>query len=191
MKLESPAPYPAHLTSSWPLGLSHSVSVRPIRPEDADIELEFARNLSHETRYNRFLGGGFALTREWLDRFTRIDFTRDMALIATVTLDGKETLISVARYVRLQDNESCEFAVTVADAWQGHGIGRRLMEKLIAHARSTGLRRMTGEVLATNAPMLRLASSLGFRIETHPDGPQVRHVSLDLERHLPPQPDCA
>ena len=177
---EFPASYPAHLTTSWPLGIGHSVTVRPIRPEDIDLETEFARRLSLETRYNRFLGGGVGLTPGMLDKFTRIDFSRDLALIATVTLEGAETQIGVARYVRLADNVTGEFAITIADAWQGLGIGRKLLAKLVDSARSHGIRRIVGEVLATNTPMLHLVHSQGFRIEPHPEGGGLRRVVLDL-----------
>ena len=172
--------YPETLTTSWPLGLAHSITVRPIRLEDIDIETEFAHKLSRETRYNRFLGGGIGLTPELLEKFTRIDFSRDMALIATVTLDDTETQIGVARYVRLADGVTCEFAITIADAWQGCGIGRKLLAKLVESAGAHGIRGIIGEVLATNTPMLRLALSQGFRVALHPDGGELRRATLDL-----------
>ena len=178
---EFPADYPAHLVASWSLGLlPHSITVRPIRPEDIDLETEFARKLSKETRYNRFLGGGVGLTPELLEKFTRIDFSRDMALIATATIEGAETVVGVARYARLEDDITCEFAITVADAWQGSGIGRKLLAMLVESARGHGMRRIIGEVLATNTPMLRLARSQGFRIDWHPEGAQSRRVVLEL-----------
>ena len=177
---EFPATYPAHLVASWPLGLAHSITVRPIRPEDIDLETEFARKLSKETRYNRFLGGGVGLTPEMLEKFTRIDFSRDMALMATATIEGAETAIGVARYVRLVDGVTCEFAVTIADAWQGRGIGRKLLAMLVDSARGHGMRRIVGDVLATNTPMLQLARSQGFRIERHPEGAELRRVVLEL-----------
>lgn len=168
------------LTASWPLGLSHSVTVRPIRPEDIDLHRQFALGLSQETRYNRFLGAGIKLTPKLLEMFTRIDFSRDMALIASTTIEGVETAIGVARYARLADGTTCEFAITVADAWQGHGIGRRLLSMLIDSAREHGVNRLIGEVFASNAPMLHLARSLGFRVGFHPDGGVLRRVTLEL-----------
>jgi acetyltransferase len=174
------APFPASLVASWPLGLSHSVTVRPIRPEDIDIETAFAHGLSKETRYNRFLGAGVKLTPKLLEKFTRIDFSRDMALIATTTVEGVETAIGVARYARLADGYTCEFAVTIADTWQGRGIGRRLLAMLIESARGHGVKRLIGEVLATNAPMLQLARSLGFNVAFHPEGAELRRATLDL-----------
>ena len=177
---EFPAAYPAQLIASWPLGLAHSITVRPIRPEDIDLETEFARKLSKETRYNRFLGGGIKLTAEMLEKFTRIDFSRDMALMATATIEEAETAIGVARYVRLADGVTCEFAITIADAWQGRGIGRKLLAMLVDSARGHGMRRIVGDVLATNTPMLRLARSQGFRIDWHPEGAELRRVVLGL-----------
>ena len=177
---ESSAAYPAHLVASWPLGVGHSITVRPIRPEDIDLETEFARKLSKETRYNRFLGGGVGLTPEMLEKFTRVDFGRDMALIATATIEGAETAIGVARYARLADDVTCEFAITVADAWQGCGIGRKLLALLVDSARGHGVRQIIGDVLAMNTPMLRLARSQGVRIERHPEGAELRRVVLEL-----------
>ena len=174
------SPFPAHLTTSWSLGLAHSVTVRPIRPEDVELEIAFARSLSRHSRYNRFLGGGVRLTAELLRKLTRIDFSRDMALMGTATLEGAETAIGVVRYARLEENTTCEFAVTVADAWQGRGIGKRLLAALVECACAHGVRRMIGEVFTANTPMLRLAHSQGFRIDRHPDGGELRRVSLDL-----------
>src|SRR2546430_12558206 len=119
---EFSAAYPAHLVASWPLGVAHSITVRPIRPEDIDLETEFARKLSKETRYNRFLGGGVRLTSEILEKFTRIDFRRDMALIATATIEDAETAIGVARYVRLAGGVTREIPNTLAHARQGPRI---------------------------------------------------------------------
>jgi acetyltransferase len=178
--------YPAHLASSYSPIYGQAITIRPILPDDADIELEFGKNLSQESRYNRFLSGGFTLTPEWLEKLTRIDFARDMALIATVTLEGKEIEIGVARYVRLPDDTSCEFAIVVADAWHGCGVGKRLLARLIDSARSSGIRRMLGDVFATNVSMLALARALGFRSEPHAEGAALRQVVLDLEENPAP-----
>jgi acetyltransferase len=179
--VETVLPRPANLTAPWPLGLSHSVTVRPIRPEDLELETDFAHGLSQETRYNRFLGAGVKLTPKLLEKFTRIDFSRDMALIASTTVEGQEIAIGVARYARLADGETCEFAITIADAWQGHGIGHKLLAMLIETARGHGVARLVGEIFASNTPMLQLARSLGFRVGFHPDGGALRRVTLDMK----------
>jgi acetyltransferase len=102
-----------------------------------------------------------------------------MALAATTMLGGGETLIGVARYVRDRKDESAEFALVVADSWQGRGIGRRLLAKLIEAARCRGVKRLRGEILATNRPMLGLASKLGFTLERRED-PTITRALLDL-----------
>ena len=172
--------YLAELTFSYSPIFGQAISIRPMRPEDLDIETEFAQSLSAESRYNRLLSAGMSLSPELLRKLTRIDYQRDMALIATVMLDGGEVQIGVARYALLDDGKTCEFALTVADAWQRRGIGRTLMLHLIENARAKGLQTMVGDVLASNTPMLQLMRTLGFTLASTPDGPELRRVSLHL-----------
>jgi acetyltransferase len=154
------------------------VTLRPLRPEDRDIEFAFVSGLYPETRHNRLLGGAIAITREYIERLVSVDYSRDMALAATAMLDG-EALIGVARYVLDKNNEAAEFAIVVADAWHGRGIGARLLAKLIDVARRRGLKRLYGDILATNRPMLELVRKLGFTLGRHEDATLTR-ASLDL-----------
>ena len=124
------------------------------------------------------MGGSKAITREYIESLVTVDYSRDMALAATAMLDG-ETLLGVARYVRDKDNQAAEFALVVADSWHGRGIGTRLMAKLIDAARRRGVKRLYGEILATNRPMLELARKLGFSLERHED-PTITRALLDL-----------
>ena len=170
----------ADLAESFEPIVGQSVALRPLRREDHDIEHAFVSGLSPETRHNRLLGGTIRVTREYIDRLTTVDFSRDMALAAALMLEGREVLIGVARYVLEPDGRACEFALVIADAWQGRGIGRRLMEKLIVVARSRGLARMYGDVLSTNLHMLDFCRKLGFALGRHPDDPTVTRVTLAL-----------
>jgi len=154
------------------------VTLRPLRREDHEIEHAFVSGLSPETRSNRLLGGSRAITREYIESLVSVDYSRDMALAATVMF-GAETLIGVARYVLEKDDQSGEFAIVVADAWQGRGIGTRLLRKLLDVARRRGLKRLYGDILATNRPMLELVRRLGFSLSRH-DDPTLTHASLDL-----------
>ena len=168
------------LAESFEPIVGQSVALRPLRREDHDIELAFVSGLSPETRHNRLLGGTIRITREYIERLTSVDLARDMALAAAVMHDDHEALIGVARYVLEPDGRACEFALVIADAWQGHGIGRRLMEKLVAVARSRGLVRIYGDVLSTNLHMLDFCRKLGFALGRHPDDPTVTRVTLAL-----------
>jgi len=173
-------PYPAHLVARMQMADGTDVALRPIRPEDAGIEDRFVRELSPRAKYFRFMQSLRELTREMLIRFTQIDYQRELALIAVVTEDGRETEVAVARYGMNPDRESCEFAIVVADTWQGKGIGSRLMGMLMEAARARGFRRMEGEVLAENAPMLALVRHLGFATETSGDSPEIVNVWREL-----------
>jgi acetyltransferase len=111
---------------------------------------------------------------------TQIDYTRDMALIATIMLEDQELEIGVARYVLSKDDKTCEFALTVADAWQHRGIGRALMQQLMNGAAAAGIETMVGDILSSNAPMLHFMRSLGFSVKSTTDGPEIRRVSKRL-----------
>jgi len=180
MDSKTESDYLAKLTSSYSPIYGQAISIRPMRPEDLDIETDFVRNWSPETRYNRLFSAGSYTSPARLKAITRIDYARDMALIATFMLEGKEEQIGVARYVLRQDNKTCEFALAVADAWQHRGIGRALMLNLMEHAAAAGIETMVGDVLASNAPMLHFMRALGFAIDASPEGVEIRHVSKRL-----------
>ena len=169
-------PYPAHLTTRSVLPDGAELIIRPIRPEDAEIEQAFVRNLSPEAKYFRFMQSIEELTPEMLVRFTQIDYSREMALIAIVRDGGKEKEIGVARYTINPDGRSCEFAIVVSDERQKQGIGSALMKGLMEAARSQGLRFIEGEILADNHRMIELMESLGFSSRPDPDDPGLRLV---------------
>ena len=171
---------PDELTESFELIVGQSVVLRTLRREDVDIEGSFLRGLSPETRHNRLLGGMIEITPEYLERLTTVDFSRDMAFAAALMLDGREILIGVARYVREADERGCEFALVIADNWQGRGIGRRMMEKLIGVARTRGLEHIYGDVLSTNQHMLNMCRKLGFTLDRVPGDPTVTRATLRL-----------
>lgn len=173
-------PYPAHMLEHWQLADGTDIVIRPIRPEDAEIEQSFVRNLSPQSRYFRFMQTLRELTPEMLVRFTQIDYDRELALVATTRVAGAEVELAVCRYITNPDGESCEFALVVADEWQGKGVGTRLMQSLMEAARARGFRTMDGEVLASNAPMLDFVADLGFEIRPNPNDPNVKSVVKTL-----------
>ena len=174
-------PYPTHLIQDWQMNDGKTVTIRPIRPEDADMEQEFVKNMSEESRYYRFMDTIRELTQTMLVRFTQIDYDREMALVATLPGDdGKDHQIGVARYVVNPDGESVEFALAVGDDWQKCGVGRKLMSALIDCARMKGYRAVVGDVLSTNTKMFRLMTSLGFTVHPHPDDTAVKRVVKPL-----------
>ncbi|MDJ0496421.1 MAG: bifunctional acetate--CoA ligase family protein/GNAT family N-acetyltransferase [Acidimicrobiia bacterium] len=173
-------PYPSDLETSFQLPDGRDVAIRPIRPEDAEIEQEFIRNLSDEAKYFRFMHAIHELTPEMLVRFTQIDYDREMALIAVTEEDGSEVQHGVVRYVTNPDQNSAEFALVISDEFQGHGIGQRMMKRLMEIARARGLDLMEGEVLTANHRMLDLVRSMDFQVQRNPSNPGVDYVWKQL-----------
>jgi GNAT superfamily N-acetyltransferase len=155
------------------------VLVRTIRPSDKPAELAFIKGLSEHSRRMRFLGQTSCLSDEQLRRFTEVDQIHDMAFVAICEQDDR--MVGVARYGRQPDGASCECAVTVAEDWQGIGLGVCLMRHLIQFARDQGIRKMVSMDFAENHEMRELAHFLGFKSRQDPDDPRmvVHELALD------------
>ena len=173
-------PYPTDLVSSFQTSDGETITLRPIRPEDALLEQEFVKALSPESRYFRFMNSMRELTAAQLARLTQIDYDREMAFIAEIEKNGSKLELGVARYAINPDGTSCEFAIVIADDWHGRGLARRLMGALIECARSNGLVAINGDILAENSNMLRFVTGLGFTLSAHPDDPGLRRAVLEL-----------
>ncbi len=174
-------PYPSHLTFKWTQPDGIDITIRPIKPEDAELEIEFVRKLSPETKYYRFMNTMRELPPAMVARLTQIDYDREMAFLATMEEDGKEVELGVCRYAVNPDGESCEFAIVVADDWQHRGLARKLMGILIETARNRGLAYMNGVFLANNERMLRFVQGLGFVLSNDPEDSTVKLGVLSLQ----------
>jgi acetyltransferase len=173
-------PYPVQLVRHVQLHDGVDIVIRPIRPEDAEMEAKFVRELSPEAKYFRFMNSLQELSQEMLVRFTQIDYHHEMALIAATSNGGAEEQIGVARYTTNLDKQSCEFALAVSDRWQSRGIGHHLMKNLMEVARDRDLERMEGQVLSNNHKMLDMMRNLNFQISNDPDDAAIKHVEISL-----------
>ncbi len=173
-------PYPTHLVSQWQLADGTNITIRPIRPEDAELVQRFVHELSEESKYFRFMKSMHELNENMLVRFTQIDYSREMALVAVTGEEGTEVELGVARYAINPDGDSCEFALAVADNTQGKGLGQKLMTSLMAAARDYGLTTMEGEVLSNNHNMLKLIRRMGFSDKTSSDDRGIIKVHKSL-----------
>jgi acetyltransferase len=169
-------PYPSHLVNHWQLADGTDITVRPIRPEDAELVQAFVRDLSEESKYFRFMNSVQELSQAMLVRFTQIDYSREMALIAVTEEHGKEVELGVARFTTNPDGESCEFALVIADRMHGKGLGQKLMMAVMDAARSKGLKVIEGQVLRNNVDMLHLMDRLGFAVETSEEDDSIKSV---------------
>jgi len=145
------------------------VTIRALREGDAELERNFIRNLSPESRWMRFLGQIGEPSDSLIRKLTELDYRHDMAFIALSREGGITHEVGVSRYSLAPDEQSCECAVTVADAWQGKGLGTILMRDLIDIARKRGIRSMFSIDANENERMRELARDLGFKREQDPD----------------------
>ena len=132
-----------------------TVIVRPIRASDRDLLLDGFERLSPQSRYRRFLAPMEDLSEPMLRYLTEVDHHDHEAIGAIDPVSGHG--IGIARYVRLEDRpDAAEAAVTVADDWQGRGLGTLLLGALADRARDEGIRTFTGVILAANQEMLEV-----------------------------------
>jgi acetyltransferase len=157
-------PYPQHYAARRRLADGTTVWLRPIRPEDEPMMVEFHRTLSDQSVYFRYFA---PLTLEERTRHTRlarlcfVDYDREIALVAVHTRVRPE-IVGVGRLCKAHGRSEAEFAVIVADPWQGRGLGTGLLGRLVEVARAEGIGRLTGTVLRDNHGMRAVAARLGF-----------------------------
>ena len=173
-------PYPIEQVADVKLADGTALHLRPIRPEDAELERAFVHGLSEQSRYFRFFYQLHELTPAMLARFTQIDYDREMALVAIDESASARSIVGVARYIIIADREAAEFAVVTADAWQGRGVARLLMTRLVECARARGLKRLEGAVLRANSRMLKFMADFGSTTRDDPEDPEQMIVTIGL-----------
>lgn len=155
-------------TESWPLDDGRRVVIREVRREDGELEKTLFESLSPESRRDRFLGGNSKVTDKLIELLTDNDHNVHEALIAIADPDTDPKAVGVAHYACDASGHSCECAVVVADEWQHHGLGSRLMTHLAELAQAHGLDEMYSIDSAENQGVHRLAKSLGFECRADP-----------------------
>lgn len=183
--VERLAPLAGASAEIWQLPGGRTLRLRLISSSDAAAEQAFFSGLSLDSRHQRFHVGLRELSPTLLKLLTDVDQRLHVAWVVEA-LEPDGPVIADARYVRDVDNpEQAEFAVAVADAWQGRGLGRRLIAHLATHARAHGLQRLYGDVLADNRRMLALMREQGAGLRSHPDGGMLVRAVLDLRATAP------
>jgi acetyltransferase len=167
----------------YPEGLEESVTlegcellVRPIKPEDGERLHAFYEKASAADMRLRFFMARREVPASELARYTQIDYDREMTFIALGPPDaqGLRPMVGEVRAVCDPDNRTAEFAIQVATAWQGRGLGRKLLGKLLGYLRARGTHEVVGECLPENTGMAALAQALGFEMSLRPDSQSMR-----------------
>jgi acetyltransferase len=175
--------YPSQYVSEWAMKNGATTTIRPIRPEDEPLMAEFHQTLSERSvqlRYFYPMALNQRVEHERLSRLAFIDYDREMALVAEVDniRTGAPQVIAAGRLIKLYGGEDAEFTILVADAYQGVGLGTEMLRQLVEIGRTEGVQRIYGNILNSNANMLRVTERLGFRLVGEHDG--VMRVELDL-----------
>lgn len=166
--------------TAWPLPAGQRAWLRPLQPGDRGAEQAFFNGLSLDSRHQRFHFGLRELSPGLLALLTDVDQRLHRAWVVELD-DAGHPVIADARFVCDPDQPTqAEFALAVADAWQGRGLGRRLVAHLVTEARRQGVQRLYGDVLAENRRMLALMREFGARLQSHPDGAQLVRAVLPL-----------
>jgi len=172
--------YPHHLVRQRRLFDGRLVTIRPIRPDDADRIRDFLKASSGEARYKRFQKWVHAPSNNLVHFLTDIDYDRHLAFVCTVVHPDSEEIVGEARYIANPDGGSCEFGVMIEDAWRKTGIAGLLMEALTRAARERAFVAMEGIVLRSNLPMQRFARALGFEVVPTEGERTTLRIRLDL-----------
>lgn len=174
-------PYPSELEEILTLPDDKRLLLRPIRPEDEPGFQEIFAALSPEEVRMRFLHPMKNLPHKLAARLTQIDYDREMALVLEdLNTEGKRLLYGGVRISADPDNEEAEFAILLRREMTGSGLGPMLLRRIIDYSRNRGIRRLVGEVLLDNKPMLKLAGAFGFTVRPVADDPGIRKVELEL-----------
>jgi GNAT superfamily N-acetyltransferase len=167
-----------------------SLTVRFLEPRDGQALQGYFRSLSVRSRYNRFLGAMSELPQTELDHFIHVGEGDRFSVIATMTIEGVETIVGEARYAFSAETDSFEFGLSIDDRWQGQGIGSALLRNLECRAAAFGANHLFGDTLRSNDVMIGLARKSGFAFTNSPgDWKLVR-----FEKHIdvaPQEIPCA
>jgi len=176
-------PYPVQYAGTWTTKDGTQINIRPIRPEDEPLMVEFHHRLSERSVYFRYfhlLNLSQRTAHERLTRMCFIDYDRGMALVAErENPDGGHELLGIGRLTRVHGTADAEMAVLVSDDFQGRGLGSELIAQLIKIAKQEKIGRITADILAENRSMQRVCERLGFQLKYDPDDATVK-----VEMHL-------
>ncbi|MFS0513718.1 bifunctional acetate--CoA ligase family protein/GNAT family N-acetyltransferase [Nostoc sp. UIC 10607] len=182
-------PYPTQYSGNWMMRDGTPVTIRPIRPEDEPLMVQFHKTLSEQSVYFRYfhlIKLQSRVTHERLTRICFIDYDREIALV--VEYQNLETqtreILAVGRLSKIHGTNEAEFAIVVCDRSQCQGIGTELLQRLLQVSRDEQLKRITADILVDNYAMQKVCEKLGFRIE-ETDDPTVVKAQIDIKKVHP------
>jgi acetyltransferase len=182
-------PYPTQYVSKWTMKDGTPVTIRPIRPEDEPLMVQFHKTLSEQSVYFRYFHLIKLQSRVAHERLTRIcfiDYDREIALVVEYQNPETQTrqILAVGRLSKIHGTNEAEFAIVVCDRSQCQGIGTELLQRLLQVSRDEQLSTITADILVDNYGMQKVCEKLGFRIQ-HTDDPTVLKTEIDIKTFHP------
>jgi GNAT superfamily N-acetyltransferase len=144
------------------------VTVRFVEPRDSEALQTYFRSLTTTSRYKRFLGAASELPASLLEDFIHVGEADRFSVVATMLVDGRETIVGEARYAFDSETSGIEFGLSIGDRWQGHGIGKALLKNIECRAAVLGAARLFGDTLRSNDTMIALARKAGYAFANTP-----------------------
>jgi Acyl-CoA synthetase (NDP forming) len=158
-------PYPTEYIRKWKID-NVPVTIRPIRPEDEPLMIEFHKTLSERSVQFRYFGALSLEQRTMHERLRRVcfvDYDREIALVAEQEdRNGHSPLLGVGRLIKEHEIDEAEFAILVGDPWQGKGLGTELLKLLVQIGRKEHVRRIVGYIARENMLMKQVSEDVGF-----------------------------
>ena len=175
-------PYPSQYVSKWQSNDGQSFTLRPIRPDDESLMVDFHHQLSDTSVYMRFflpLKLDFRVSHERLFTKCFIDYDREIAIVAEYQdEEGNRRMAGIGRLIRKHSDNTAEVAFLVADKFQNRGLGTQLLERMIDIAKKEGISGLEGATLSDNYGMKDMFARAGFRFSPPEDGVVTAVLSL-------------
>ncbi len=171
--------YPAHLETYRKTGDGLLFLLRPVKVSDVENLRNFFYSLSDQSLYTRFFSTIEYVPQKTIRRFTVIDYSREMTILAVLEEGGPETVIGIGQYVVGKNNLAAEISLLVRDDFQNRGIGGILMDYVFAAAQREGILEMSATVLKENEKMLHLFYKTGLPV-TSTEGPETVRLTMPL-----------
>lgn len=161
-------PYPSEYIQRWSID-DNSFLIRPIRPEDEPLVVNFYKELSENTVKQRYLQNLHLSQLSSHERLIKIcfnDFDREISMVVEKkVINGRREILGMGRLVKSLDNCDATFSMVIKDKWQGLGIGSKLLDVLMEIAKKEGIKTIVASMFLDNTMMLKIFEKAGFSIQ--------------------------
>lgn len=178
-------PYPLRYVKQWTAKDGTALTIRPIRPEDEPLMVEYHKQISERSVYLRYLHPlalDQRISHDRLSRIVYIDFDREMALAAEYTdpATNQKHIVGIGRLSKIYGTQDAEFSMLIIDSFHGKGLGTEFLKLLVQIGRDENLKRITAYISPENIAMQKISKHLGFTLHRDMDDPTIVEAELVL-----------